>query len=612
MSPRDREPSIASTARTINPPESVHSDPWEFDTAQHPRRSPQEPVRNEQIHAMSQKAQQILGQAMSHRNHGAGKAQQILGTDMPNSSDEHGPSRPWPSEPVSNHHRGESTETQKEFGNELAERARRIQEGLKGHAEAGKRSRSQDRQNPAAQAFQALRHKSSKTSLGPRGHDPQPKAMKMLGLAPGSRPPPNVAARGDHDVDQGYNDYASRPTPRPRPAEFEPPSGRRTPGFARPGMYPNSSNEEFENSRQMSATPTFGRPRRDRAESEAAERSRSRTGRYRDEQPYPPNEHGRLAPSHPHPHWEHQRPFGHSDGPQGYPGPRGPPRGPPPVDPRTYERSASAMSNRRPSGTGNRPGPPGFIDSRAPTPTMVGTPQLGSGPVPMSAPRPSPRPPFPVSPLSPFAPHAALSPGLSGPPSAIQSALPSPTGPLPAPPANGRSTPIEARSAGNRKKSVTKGMISEPTFISSTSSIPLIGLPSGPRPSQIASPPIPAMNPRRRGNTMSEKTEAFPSPRMNPSQMPTVPDSPNRGGISMPVHQRPYFDQHNPQQQKPPPRQRNRLRKISSEGGSMAARARNQAMILEFGHEKLRSPAMPVFPNRSATSLSMHQDGGMF
>jgi hypothetical protein len=78
----------------------------------------------------------------------------------------------------------------------------------------------------------------------------------------------------------------------------------------------------------------------------------------------------------------------------------------------------------------------------------------------------------------------------------------------------------------------------------------------------------------------------------------------------MSAAQQAYMDQQPPP--KGPGRQRNRLRKISSEGGSMAARARNQAFMSEFGHENLRSPAIPVFPNRSATSLSMHQDGGMF
>ncbi|KIW81242.1 hypothetical protein Z517_04267 [Fonsecaea pedrosoi CBS 271.37] len=626
---RDREPSIASTARTTNPPESTHSDPWEFDNAHRTVRSPLEPVQNDVIPAMSQKAQQILGQAISHRNQASNKTQQILGDDAPGSGEHQQPAnRPWRPYDAASHQRGESTETQKEFGNELAERARRIQEGLKGVAEAEKRSRSQDRHNPAAQALHALRHKTSKTSLGPRVNEPQPKAMKMLGIGVGQKPEPmgrspNMGARGDFDFEQGYDETEQRPTPRQRPAEFEPPSGRRTPGFSRPGPgpgqgpYPPNLMEDPERRYHRSATPT-GRVRRDRAESEAAERSRSRTGRYRDDQPYPPGEYGRTGPPHlPFNREQQQRPHGPFDGPHGYPGPhapRMPLRGPPPVDPRNYERSASAMSNRRPSAP--RPVPAGFLEGRSATPTMGGTPQLGPGPMPVGAPRPSPRPPFPHSPMSPFTSPPGISPGLpNGPASGVASALPSPAGPLPQPPTSGRFTPIEGRSTpvGSRKKSVTKGMISEPTFISSTSSVPLVGLPNGPRPSQIASPPIPSMNPRRRGNTMTERPDGYPSPRMPASQMPPMPDSPGRGGASpMSAAQRAYLDQQQQVHQKPPPRARNRLRKISSEGGSMAARARNQAMMSEFGHERLRSPAMPVFPNRSATSLSIHQDGGMF
>lgn len=619
---RDREHSVASTARTINPPESTHSDPWEFDNAHRAQRSPLEPIYNDAIPSMSQKAQQILGHAINHRNQATSKAQQLLGEDAPGAMDERSASRGgWQQDNLS-HHRGESTETQKEFGNELAERARRIQEGLKGASEAEKRSRSQDRHNPATHALHALRHKTSKTSMMPRGNEQHPKAMKMLGIGGGPRPEPavrspNMSARRDYEFDQDYDEYGDRPTPRPRPAEFEPPSGRRTPGFARPGQYPNSSNEELERPyQQRSATPNSGRPRRDRADSEAANRSRSRPaqGRYREQPPYPPAEYGRPGPPHAPMHREQQRPYVHRDGPHGYHGPpqRGPPRGPPPVDPRTYERSASAMSNRRPSGTAPRPGAPpsSYFDGRA-TPTMGSTPQMGGGPMPpLGAPRPSPRPPVPQSPMSPFAPHPGMSPSLSGPPSAVPSALPSPSGPLPQPPSSGRFTPVDGRSTpvGSRKKSVTKGMISEPTFISSTSSVPLVGLPNGPRPGQIASPPVPTMNPRRRGNTMSERPDEYPSPRIPGSQMSAVPDSPSRDGKGMAAAQRSYTDQ----QQKQQPRPRNRLRKISSEGGSMAARARNQAMISEFGQERLRSPAIPVFPNRSATSLSMHQDGNMF
>ena len=95
---------------------------------------------------------------------------------------------------------------------------------------------------------------------------------------------------------------------------------------------------------------------------------------------------------------------------------------------------------------------------------------------------------------------------------------------------------------------------------------------------------------------MSEKPDGFASPRLPGSPM-----------MQESGRESPYIDQ-----QRAPPRPRNRLRKISSEGGGMAARARNQAMLAEFGREKLRSPAVQVFPNRSATSLGLHQEGGMF
>lgn len=609
---REREPSIASTARTINPPESTHSDPWEFDNAHRHQRSPLEHSSNDLIPSMSHKAQQILGQAMSHRNHAASKAQQVLGSSAPAPMDEHPATRQWQNDMMPSHHREESTETQKEFGNELAERARRIQEGLKGVVEAEKRSQSPGPrpalQNPAAQALHALRHKTSKTSLVPRDNEPQPKAMKMLGINAAASPAmggrsPNVGGRAEFD--DSYDEYGRRPPPRQRPADLESSNGRLTPGPSRPGPWQHHSQEEFERSRQRSATPTLKGQRRDRAESEAAERSRSRTGRYREEKPHPPTEYGRQGPFQ---RGEQQRSYGPSHGPHGY---HGPPRGPPPVEGRNYERSASAMSNRRPSGT--RPGPSGYFDGRAATPTMTGTPRLGEGATALNAPRPSPRPPFPHSPISPFAPPG-LSPGLPGHPSAFPAALPSPSGPIPQPPTTtGRSTPNENRQTmiSARKKSVTKGMISEPTFISSTSSVPLVGLPNGPRPREIAIPPVPAMNPqRRRAGTMTESTDGYSSSRVG-SPMPSTPASPSVQGFGPTATQHAFIDQQQ-QQHKPAPRQRNRLRKISSEGGSMAAKARNQAMLAEFGREKLRSPALPVFPNRSATSLGLHQDGGMF
>ncbi|KAL2443624.1 hypothetical protein ABEF95_008145 [Exophiala dermatitidis] len=605
---RDREPSVASTARTTNPPESTHSDPWEFDNAHRPQRSPLEAPATDPTTIMSQRAQQILGQAISLRNNAAVTQAQSNGDSQPPPDDEHPANRQWDADMVHSHQRGESTETQKEFDNELAERARKIQEGLKNVVEAEKRSRSPapgyDRPNPAAQALQVLRHKASKTALAPRVNDSQPKAMKTLGLGVipksdiASRSP-NVQSRGDHGFEQGYENAGTGFVPRERPSDFEHPGGRRTPGFGRPMGNTHDRYAEYQRSRQRSATPSGRAPRGERGGPEPGERSRSRPARHREEHQHDPL-----------PGWEQDRSYGP---PRAQQGPRpfhAAQRGPPPVEVRNYERSGSAMSDRRPSAS--RPEASPYLDERAGTPTLAGTPQLGTGqsaPT-INAPRPSPRPPFPHSPMSQFS-QPGLSPSLSGPPSAGQSALPSPVGPLPPVPSNGRSTPVDGRSTplGARKKSVTKGMISEPTFISSTSSVPLVGLPRGPRPSQIATPPIPAMNPRRRGNTMHEGSDARPSPQTVQSAGPAMPESLGRAGFGFGSEKR---EQQQQQPQQPVPRQRNRLRKISSEGGNMAARARQQAMLSEFGQERLRSPALPVFPNRSATSLGVHQDGGMF
>jgi hypothetical protein len=118
------------------------------------------------------------------------------------------------------------------------------------------------------------------------------------------------------------------------------------------------------------------------------------------------------------------------------------------------------------------------------------------------------------------------------------------------------------------------------------------------------------MNPRRRGNTLSEKTDGMPSTKIE-GPLQAIHEPGSQPALAMAATQQAYIDQQQ-QSRSPPVRHRNRLRKISSEGGSIAARARNQAMAAEFGLENLRSPAFPVFPNRSATSLSMNHEGGMF
>ncbi|KAK5202652.1 hypothetical protein LTR41_011605 [Exophiala xenobiotica] len=185
---RNREFSIGSFALTINTPERAHSDPWEFDKEHHPQWCPTEQPSIDHISSMSQKAQQILGQAMSHRKHATYKAQQVLGLDAPTNTDDDA-ARGRQNDMTYSHQHGGSIEWQKESGNELPERAKKIQEGHKGVADTAKQTHNpfrSNRQAPAARALHACRQKASKESLASRANESHPQAMKTRGLQIGS------------------------------------------------------------------------------------------------------------------------------------------------------------------------------------------------------------------------------------------------------------------------------------------------------------------------------------------------------------------------------------------------------------------------------------------
>lgn len=182
---------------------------------------------------------------------------------------------------------------------------------------------------------------------------------------------------------------------------------------------------------------------------------------------------------------------------------------------------------------------------------------------------------------------------------------------------------------------VNKNMISEPTLVSSTSSIPLVGLPnshnvppannSTPNLGRSETPPLPAMNPRRRGGGADSPAPAsLVAPPMAPyGGSHSAQPSPSFG---MPSHFAPSsaldpgFGPASPAPKGPPPRARNRLRKTSSEGGNLASKARQQALAAEMRVEQSRTPTMSAFQfqqpggfARSQTSLGMSErDGGMF
>ena len=148
-----------------------------------------------------------------------------------------------------------------------------------------------------------------------------------------------------------------------------------------------------------------------------------------------------------------------------------------------------------------------------------------------------------------------------------------------------------------RKRSINKHEISEPKLISSTSRITTVNLPPG---SSLqngiephSAPPIPPVNPRRRQTRAMfgfgrkeeiEELHALPAATQSTEEMSTF--SADEGDK---------------------PRSRQKLRKSSSEGGNLNARARQAAFAAP-------SPALPTgtFPPGSGSPPRRPAEGGMF
>ena len=643
-----RAASIASTARILNPPESTHSDPWDLDKfSSQQQDTSRENTTQDPTAQMAKKAQQMLGLATALKE--KSKAQQILGDEAPNNEEY----SQWQEDSRSMHQRDLSSGTQKErddFESELAEARRKVKESLKTAVDSGSRSPSPGpttRRSPSMSGnpFSVLKHRPSKASLTTKSAEPtsSSKAMKMLGIS--GQPPVNqtFTKRPQHNAwqeeeERMLQDFGRRPKQRSPEDYFENPR-RSPPRDQSTARYRDQSSsrsgrstpydEERDRARQRSATPTSGRTSRNRSDSATSGRSKSRQGRFRDDtEPA-------LPGSFP------ITPVGEMRSPMM----GGPYRRPePPVDPRQYGRSDSAMSNRQRSNSrpgmpeqrdgGLRRGPslmtatmPSGQSMRSPRPILSPhesmpsprettddfsrdsppdqsmMPRQSPSDGPMRSPRRAPMPPGPDD----YAKFQSSSPHMTE-FNMPRSAQPSPrmaSGPRfengrTTPTSNGRTTP----SAGGRKKSVSKHMISEPMFLSSTSSVPLVTLPSGQTVDPHGpAPMLPPQNPRRRGTTPTQSMfsgagKAYPHEATSPFPA-MIPESPDR----MHFHtEEPLYRPMAADQKKP----RNRLRKSSSEGGNMAAKAARQAMHMDH----LASPQVPTFPNRSATNLA--RDGGMF
>ncbi|KAL6718533.1 hypothetical protein ACLMJK_004625 [Lecanora helva] len=520
-------------------------------------------LRNNQINS---KAQQTLGED---------KAQRILGGEAPRSSHSRSPSTSWQEQLKAHHARVGSTETQQEredLANELAERRRMVQDNLKNYVEVDERMTPQGRTRDNSPAkltppFGILK-KSSRGSLVGKSERPA-KAMKMLGIGPAGsaptkipepqRPPPDLFVGQDQLSDRAMPPkqmYPPQPIRRPQdlpPNPAHPPTFKREPDSY--GSQDNLTRKASPRSSQSGSSYSDKSDRRSpgsRKNSNATVASAER-GRVNGAGPGLMPESRPPTSNAPRPTDELMASMARHGGPN-------------------TERSQSAMSGRMrsrsnsktaaaPSYPGPRMAPPGTPYMLNPSPSSTRSNPFSHQPA--SSNNNDPRPSISSAPSFP-------------PPQR------SPTRPF-------HSRPGARGGVNTRKQSINKNDISEPTFITCTSTVDTINLPEGAslangmderEPRESSAPPIPARDARRKrtqtllqalGRGAGEKAESSPS-----SPVKTEMHGGNGFSATADEEQATYKSL------------RQRLRKTSSEGGSMAVKARLQ-------QQQLTSPAVPHF-----------------
>ncbi|KKZ57824.1 hypothetical protein EMCG_05575 [[Emmonsia] crescens] len=591
---RELNPSIQA-ARDADHAASVYSNPWEYDDLYN---KPISPARDKQptkqaVHSdfssMSMRAKQILGQATALRTQTQTQAQtpsSATAQDKPVTSplnemrdqspkDPMSHSSPWQEENKPGHQRGGSSETQnerEELANELAERRKKVQEKLRSFAESESRSSSPSPghrfpdYNSAPKhgnAFAMLKNKTGRNPMAGRHDAPQSKAMKMLGMDNASFStsspilPTNDAWLEDEDRalrNRGRESRSGSPHfgPRNHNRPWQPQAT--TIGRASQDGSRESSNGEH-------SPPSHRSSGRDRSGSDVSGRSKSQP-RYRDDLG-PVGEH---AISHGEVQAEEPKSSKASASLCSSSRPSEEVS-----DYRSSERSASVASGRFRSNS--RSAAQGYFEPNPPLPTQTHQSDLIG-----NVPRPSPVAPYSANATPPL---YETSP--------VHSSTPTPTH---VPPMT-ISGSQRNQGLGAHKRVIDKSKISEPKFVSSTSNVPTVGLPPGASLTNGSTPPIPPMNPRRRRQTTTQTLiNAFKG--SDRHDQPAMPSSNPTSPLDGQHHQQSLFSD---EEKRPRPRQK--LRKISSEGGNLNAKARQQLM-------NSSSPALPQFPKK------VPMEGGMF
>ncbi|KAJ5747559.1 uncharacterized protein N7511_009255 [Penicillium nucicola] len=460
----------------------------------------------------------------------------------------------WKEEMASfSHRRDGSTETQKEreeFAIELAERRRKVQEKLRSVAESESRSSSPTpgRSTPdftrTGNAFAMLKQKASKQVT------PKPDQKKLFGYNNSSSP----ALASDESWREerppfSFGQHSNSSSPQ---------VGERSLRSRMPTLSRNNSNEESrESSRSRGPSPHGGfRSQRERSGSDASGRSKSRT-RYRERDDLQTVDEGSVIA-----HDNFVVPDGFEP-----PMPSSLPASNRPsaemAEPGYFDRTPSGASGRYRSTS--RSGTPSFQYERP-----FQFPNSNTSSIIGASPRPSPAaPPYSANATPPLneVPANASSTSLAS--TAIST----------------HTTPQRAPGPGSLlKRPVNKKQISEPTFVSSTSNVPLVGLQS----QTSNAPPLPPMNPRRRRGTATQTIlGAFKIDKHDSSRVASpAPSTTEEQSVFPDDESR--------------PRSRNRLRKTSSEGGNLNARARQES-------RPSSPPAVPQYPPPAVPA-----DGGMF
>lgn len=503
------------------------------------------------------KAQQMLGN---------NKAQRILGGEAPRSSHSRDSSTTWQEQLKAHHARAGSTETQNEreaLASELAERRRMVQDNLKNFVEvderAAPRSRAQnDNLAKPVQPFGILK-KTSKASLTGKQERPT-KAMKMLGIGPGmdsapvngtdpSRTPPDMfVGRGQ------ISDRAMPPKQRFPPHPIQRPQDVRQPSITppkpfrqrEPVSYRSQENFTKRASPRSSKSGSLYSDKSDRRSPEARKGSVTKGNTERTVNGSSPNGAGPASETS-QPSFDAPRPTDklmasttrHVQPPA--------------------ERSQSAMSSRMRSGS---KGKTAAISCSKPRVAPPGTPFM----INLSSSRGAPNP-YSYTASSTSSSNESR-PSFSS--ASSHTMHPSQKSP---------SRHASNCPSNHRKRSVYKHDISEPTFVSCTSSVDTVNLPEGASlsngmdspPSELGSaPPIPVRDCRRkRTQTLLQALGRMEKPEPSPAGYSPSPRE------DEPYEERSTFSADD---EPAPKSMRQRLTKTSSESGSMAQKARQQAM----------------------------------